>query len=834
MSRWQKTVIWVVILGFAVGGIGLFTFQKFSPPQRGSAEEVVLTVAGQKFTRAQFSQTLQNVLAYYRQLYAAFGMDFDVYLRGTDGAFRTFQYNAQAAETLIRQVIIRNESSRLRIQVPAAELDQALQKRYAEVLQQVGGDENILKLYLQAQNLTLEDYKKLLRQAEEERLREEKLKAAVVGAVEPTDAELESYFSANQSRYQTEPEKIRVAHILVGNARLADELTGKVQEPGADFGALARQYSEDEATREKGGETDFFSRYESPFSVTVTDAVWGLNPGEVRLVQDERGYHIVKFLERRPPVVPHLGEIRDQVRNDYVQEETARRWDAWYKEKRAQVKLELRDPLVAAAMLYPTDKEGALAKLLQAQEEGYALDSHLPYYIGRVYEDLYTEAGTRRAELEKKEERTPAEEVELASVKAKEAEYKEKALAQYLRFMETGEADAAFYNRVLLLDPKNVQALYQLAENYRLAGQNVQAEAQYSRLLEIAPDFAAGWVSRGDNAMAMQLYGRAADFFQKALELQPGSTSLKLKLAEAYARDKQYDKAKPVLEEILKADPGNATAFTLMGDIFFGEEKASEAVDYYTKAWQRSPTTDVQLKLAQALAAAGRTEEALRRFQDLIQRSPYNAQARLSYGDLLLAQGQREKALEEYQNALRFAGDVGTRERAARRIVDLKPDDIATRFRLASYLREQYKYDGAIAQYEAILNLDPKNIDAVIALGDCYVPKTQYDKALEYYQRALTLANTSEKKVEIYGKIITCEEQRAGTTQKLSKAGLEALWNRALLYKELAGSTADTQKIADYTQKAIADLERIQSVDPNFRAEEVAALLEQLKIPQPR
>ncbi|MCS7239997.1 MAG: peptidylprolyl isomerase, partial [Candidatus Bipolaricaulota bacterium] len=367
MRRWQKAVIWAIVIGFAAGGIGLFTFQRFSPPAKGSAEEVVLNVEGQKFTRAQLSQTLQNILAYYRQLYQMFGLDFDTYLRGTDGAFRVFQYNAQAAEALIRQVIIRNEANKLRIQVPAAELDQGVQTRYNQTLQQFGGDENLLKTYLEAQNLSLDEYKRLLRQSEEERLREEKLKAAVVGAIEPTDEELQKYLFANQSRYQTEPEKVKVAHILVQDAKLADELVGKAQAAGADFAALARAYSQDTATRDKGGETDYFSRTDSPFSTTVTDVIWALALGEVRLVQDDQGYHIVKLLDRKPPVVPALADIREKVRNDYVQEETTRRWDAWYQEKRNKVKLEVPEAVVAAAMLYSTDKEAALAKLLQAQ-----------------------------------------------------------------------------------------------------------------------------------------------------------------------------------------------------------------------------------------------------------------------------------------------------------------------------------------------------------------------------------------------------------------------------------------------------------------------------------
>jgi tetratricopeptide (TPR) repeat protein len=253
-----------------------------------------------------------------------------------------------------------------------------------------------------------------------------------------------------------------------------------------------------------------------------------------------------------------------------------------------------------------------------------------------------------------------------------------------------------------------------------------------------------------------------------------------------------------------------------------GQGKVAEAVDAYTKAWQKSPTTEVQLKLAQALAAAGRVDEAIRRYQDLLQRSPYNAQAHLGYADLLLAQGKTDKALEEYQNALRFAADVETKERAARKIVELKPDDLAMRLRLAGYLREQYKYDGAIAQYEAILQRDPQNLDAIIGLGDCYVPKTQYDKALSYYKQALGLTQSAQKKIEIYGKIIASEEQRAGS-KPLGPEGLEALFQRALLYKETG-----------QPDKAMADLQRIQNLDPNFRTEEVKALLAELEKPQPQ
>lgn len=824
MTRFQKTVVWMVIIGFLLGGVGLFAFRRFSPPQRGSAEEVVLRVEGQSFTRQQFLTTRENVLNYYRQLYQLFGQDLDALMRGTDGAFRLLSYIAQAAEGLIYQAIITKEASRLRVTVPKAELDLAVQESYNQVLQQFGGDENKLAAYLsQNLNLTLDQYKDQLRLSREQSLKEEKLKATVVGAIEPTEAQLLSYYEANKDRYQSEPEKIRVAYILVDDAKLADELLGKAQSPGADFASLAREFSQDEATKEKGGETDFFGRYDSPLSTKVTDAVWNMNPGEVKLVADEQGYYIVRFLERKASVVPALSAIVDQVRNDYVQEETANRWNAWYQDKRAKANITVEDPVIHAALLYSQgDKQAALEKLLAAEEKGYALDPYLPYYIGRIYEELYTAASTRKGELEGKEGRTPEEEAELSQVTQSVEDLKKKALASYLEFMDTGEGDEAFFNRVLLLDPQNTSVHYQLAERYRQSGLYTQADAEYAKILGIDPKSVPALIGRGDNAMALGLYGRAGEFYTQALALQPGSSALKLKLADAYVKNGQYEEAQPLLNALIAADPENADALSIMADLLLAQGKAAEAADYYKRAWTKRPTVDIQLRYAQALSQAGKATEAIREYRDILSRSPYNAQAHFGYAELLLAQGKKEEALKEYQDALRFAGDVTMREQAARKIVELNPTDISTRFRLANYLREQYKYDAAIAQYQAILEIDPESYDAVVGLGDCYVPKVQYDKALEYYNRALTMAKTSQQKVSIYTKIIASEEQRAGRNP-LGPEGLEALWQRALLYKGLG-----------QTQSAVDDLKRIQSVDSAFRAAEVQALLAELTAAQPQ
>lgn len=811
--KYQKAIIWAVVFGFLLGGIGLFTFQRFSPPPKGSSEEVVLVVEGQKFTRQDVQDAYDNLVQYYTQLYQAFGQDFTEQLQGTEGAFNRQRYRAAAAEGLMRQALIRKEARRLRVTVPKAELERATEERYQQTLSQFNGDEGALASYLQSTlGMTLDQYRRQLRASEEMRLLEEAVHKQVVGPIEPTDEELLTYYQEHEDRYQSQPERIRIAYIEVSDPQLADELLAKAQAPDADFAALAQQYSESDAT-----ETDWFAKGGSDLPTKVEEAAFQLEEGGVTLVDVPGTYYIVKLLGGQPAVVPPFEEIKDEVEQDYIQDEDSRRWNDWYESLRKNADVVVKDPLLEAFILLPSDAKGALDVLLGAEEAGTVSDLYLDYYIGRVYEQLYTDVGTRVAELEDKDELTEEEQDELARLKAEAEDYKEKAIQHYLEFADTGEGDEKFFNRVIALDPQNPQIHFRMAELYKERGQYPQADREYEQALSGDPNMVAAYIGQGDVAMAMELYARAIDRYQKALELQTGSRAIELRLAGAYVKDEQYDRALPLLQEILATDPENDTALVLMGDLLMAQGDAAGAIEKYKAALKRNPTSEVQLKLARAYLAAGELDEAKREFQDLIHRFPYRGAAYDGLGDVYRAQGDEERALEQYREALRRTYDIADKEDIAEKIVELAPDDLDMRFKLAGYYREEYKYDAAIRQYQEILNRDPENVDALIGLGDCYVPKTQYDTALDYYHQALAKLDNPVRKLQVYDKIVACEEQRAGPKGQLSQEGLEALWQRALIYRARGEN-----------DKAKQDLQRIYEADPTFHADQLIPLLREL------
>lgn len=81
----------------------------------------------------------------------------------------------------------------------------------------------------------------------------------------------------------------------------ADEVLRKTTAPDADFAALAREYSDDEATIDSGGDLGFIgSTHEyAPFAQMFDDGKY--EPGEVaeKIVDSQYGHHIFKYEESR-------------------------------------------------------------------------------------------------------------------------------------------------------------------------------------------------------------------------------------------------------------------------------------------------------------------------------------------------------------------------------------------------------------------------------------------------------------------------------------------------------------------------------------------------------
>lgn len=154
------------------------------------------------------------------------------------------------------------------------------------------------------------------------------------GTVTVPEADIAAFYEQNRAQYTT-PAQVRASHILFRtegkdeNAvrKLAEEVLQKAKAPGADFAALARQYSEDESNKANGGDLDYFGRGRM---VPEFEAVaFSLKPGETSdLVKTSFGFHIIKVVDSKPettrPLADVRAEIEDQLKWQRAQEEAER------------------------------------------------------------------------------------------------------------------------------------------------------------------------------------------------------------------------------------------------------------------------------------------------------------------------------------------------------------------------------------------------------------------------------------------------------------------------------------------------------------------------------
>ncbi len=141
---------------------------------------------------------------------------------------------------------------------------------------------------------------------------------ALRASVKPTEREIERSYNDNIELYST-PEQVRASHILLKTTGKNDaEVKAKAEQvlkeakAGADFAALARKYSEDEASAKNGGDLDFFAR--GRMVPEFDEAAFALQPGQISdLVKSQYGYHIIKVTDRKPATVRTLDEVRPQI-----------------------------------------------------------------------------------------------------------------------------------------------------------------------------------------------------------------------------------------------------------------------------------------------------------------------------------------------------------------------------------------------------------------------------------------------------------------------------------------------------------------------------------------
>ena len=166
-----------------------------------------------------------------------------------------------------------------------------------------------------------------------------------------TDADCKKYFEAHPEEFN-KPEEVRVADILVKDMATAKKVMSDPRIKGvepAGFRELVAQYSQDAATKDRGGDLRYFDQATKELPPEIIKASFALpNIGDVsEPVKSGAGLHIIKLTGRRKALVRGLDEVKQQIKNRLFRDKRTAAMEDFVKKLREKSKVEVHEDRLA-------------------------------------------------------------------------------------------------------------------------------------------------------------------------------------------------------------------------------------------------------------------------------------------------------------------------------------------------------------------------------------------------------------------------------------------------------------------------------------------------------
>ncbi len=314
------------------------------------------------------------------------------------------------------------------------------------------------------------------------------------------------------------------------------------------------------------------------------------------------------------------------------------------------------------------------------------------------------------------------------------------------------------------------------------------AIAEYRQVLRLKPDYAEAHYDLG-RALARKgdSEGAIAEF-REAIRLKPGLAHAHYDLGVALAKKGDADGAAAELREALRLKPDNAGALYTLGKMLEDKGDLDAAIEEFRKALRLEPDYPVaHYGLGTALYSKGDLDGAIAEYRQAIRLKPDWALAYKGLGDSLDNKGDVGAATAAYREAIRLdpdfydahinlgfelnkRGNLDGAEAQFKETLRLNPDYAHAHYNLGDVLEKKGDLASALKEYDAAVKLAPHDsseargykalyraayerlsgvlqkaakgsseVKTLMASGDRYSDRGEYDKAIHEYRGALKL-----------------------------------------------------------------------------------------------
>lgn len=229
-----------------------------------------------------------------------------------------------------------------------------------------------------------------------------------------------------------------------------------------------------------------------------------------------------------------------------------------------------------------------------------------------------------------------------------------------LAHMRKGQAIPAkrYLDAALSIDSRHLLALILRGQVNRELGHPFQAEADLLRVASLDPEPIGAYRELGRLYIQQGMLERAEAAFRRMQKLMPGVAEPHLHLAQVYLNLRQWEKAKAEAERAATLAPTDVTAWNLSAQAYSGLEDWRAATRALSQGLALSPRNPALLEqLGKAAAQLGDWTGAERSLRAVLQITPRALEPRLALARVYFQSGNRARALQELEVAMRFYPD---------------------------------------------------------------------------------------------------------------------------------------------------------------------------------
>lgn len=316
----------------------------------------------------------------------------------------------------------------------------------------------------------------------------------------------------------------------------------------------------------------------------------------------------------------------------------------------------------------------------------------------------------------------------------------------------------AVYEKAMRLQPERPYIYPSLARAYVSVGRNEDALELADALKKRVGYDANAYMQLGEVYSACKLHDKAIEAYKKAIELAPGESWYRRRLAAAYEAAGKVEEADALYEKTTDSSRiyERMRAYQQRGDL----DKLLEFVRRVMKSSvHEGMKRSAQSQLVQASQQQGKSGELITLLQEDIKERPDDTVSYKMLGQVYSRQNSRAEAIEMYEKVIELTPDDGdayrelgqlySRQRmhneaisTYKKAIELKPDESYLYSSLARAYANTGQTDEILKLADALKERSRDGY-SYSQLGAVYMAARLYDEAIEAYKKAVKLSPES-------------------------------------------------------------------------------------------